>query len=470
MGQNSPRSVQRTDRTHLVRNGKSGSNNGIRSSQQWTAGPDGAGRFTRTTSIHTHSPDLRSHPRNTTGRQAVGPTAEPDPRPPHQRPKALREGARPRPTKPRTRAGGPGLAGTAMNEKRGGERCPGSPGTADAGARRETEEEGHRRHPDHRAPTPDTGRRTDPGRHRHRQHRGPGAGRQAPNAGRPHTHTKAAGLSRGATRDGRPSAPARRAPGPRSPRPLTPGSGGSWRADPCPRSASVSRGARLAAGGRRGGALGRTRGRTDGPHADGPAAPAPGRGAESPAGEGSRRADGKQPKEATDRKRKWRRAPPSAPHPATLPQGACVVAASAAPPALQRHFRRASKTAGRRREVPTDKHGEAQASDGRAGKRGRRRRGRARVVASPSGARGSPSSRGGGNGRPPPPLSVRARPARRPPRSHAPARAEQTATLAGCAPEGGPRASGPEVRGGGATGDRRGGGAYTHRTQSSSVK
>lgn len=59
-----------------------------------------------------------------------------------------------------------------------------------------------------------------------------------------------------------------------------------------------------------------------GPHADGPAAPAPGRGAESRAGEGSRRADGKQP-EATDRKRKWRRAPPSAPHlaPATRSAG-----------------------------------------------------------------------------------------------------------------------------------------------------
>lgn len=41
-----------------------------------------------------------------------------------------------------------------------------------------------------------------------------------------------------------------------------------------------------------------------GPHVDGPAAPPPGRGAESRAGEGSRRADGKQPKKATDRKRK----------------------------------------------------------------------------------------------------------------------------------------------------------------------
>lgn len=41
-----------------------------------------------------------------------------------------------------------------------------------------------------------------------------------------------------------------------------------------------------------------------GPHSDGPAAPAPGRGAESRAGEGSRRADGKQPKVAADRKRK----------------------------------------------------------------------------------------------------------------------------------------------------------------------
>lgn len=39
------------------------------------------------------------------------------------------------------------------------------------------------------------------------------------------------------------------------------------------------------------------------PH-DSPAVPAPGRGADSRAGERSRRADGKQPKEATDRKRK----------------------------------------------------------------------------------------------------------------------------------------------------------------------
>lgn len=41
-----------------------------------------------------------------------------------------------------------------------------------------------------------------------------------------------------------------------------------------------------------------------GPHGDGPAAPAPGRGAESRAGEGSLRVDGKQPKVAADRKRK----------------------------------------------------------------------------------------------------------------------------------------------------------------------
>lgn len=45
--------------------------------------------------------------------------------------------------------------------------------------------------------------------------------------------------------------------------PLTPGSGGSWRAAPCPRSASVSRGARRAAGSGGGNALGRTRGRTE---------------------------------------------------------------------------------------------------------------------------------------------------------------------------------------------------------------
>lgn len=49
-----------------------------------------------------------------------------------------------------------------------------------------------------------------------------------------------------------------------------------------------------------------------GPHYHGPAAPAPGTGAESRAGEGNRRADGKQPKEATDRKRKWPLAPPEA--------------------------------------------------------------------------------------------------------------------------------------------------------------
>lgn len=59
----------------------------------------------------------------------------------------------------------------------------------------------------------------------------------------------------------------RRRPGPADARahlgPLTPGSGGSWRAAPCPRSASVSRGARRAAGSGGGNALGRTRGRTE---------------------------------------------------------------------------------------------------------------------------------------------------------------------------------------------------------------
>lgn len=68
----------------------------------------------------------------------------------------------------------------------------------------------------------------------------------------------------------------RPAPSPRPTRahlgPLTPGSGGSWRAAPCPRSASVSRGARRAAGSGGGDALGRTRGA---PHDDGPAARRP---------------------------------------------------------------------------------------------------------------------------------------------------------------------------------------------------
>ena len=62
----------------------------------------------------------------------------------------------------------------------------------------------------------------------------------------------------------RPSAPARRAPARAHLGPLTPRSRGSWRAAPCPRSASVSRGARRAAGGGRGAAFGRTRGRTEG--------------------------------------------------------------------------------------------------------------------------------------------------------------------------------------------------------------
>lgn len=53
----------------------------------------------------------------------------------------------------------------------------------------------------------------------------------------------------------------------------------------------------------------RTHGR---PHTDGPAAPPPGKGAESRAGEGSHRTDGKQPK-AMDRKRKWLLDPPGRP-------------------------------------------------------------------------------------------------------------------------------------------------------------
>lgn len=73
----------------------------------------------------------------------------------------------------------------------------------------------------------------------------------------------------------------------------------------------------------------------EGPHADGPAAPAPRRGAESRAGEGSRRANGKHPKEATDRKRKWARTPP------TAPLLALVAPASANPPG-RHHFRRKS--------------------------------------------------------------------------------------------------------------------------------
>lgn len=97
----------------------------------------------------------------------------------------------------------------------------------------------------------------------------------------------------------------------------------------------MSRGARRAG---HGGALGRTHG---GPHYDGPAAPAPGTGAESRAGEGSRRADGKQPKEATDRKRKRPCAPPEASQAAAAPAAPPIFATSLPARARRRpsHFR-----------------------------------------------------------------------------------------------------------------------------------
>lgn len=96
--------------------------------------------------------------------------------------------------------------------------------------------------------------------------------------------------------------------------PLTPRSGGSWRAAPCPRSASVSRGACRASGGGRGAALGRTRGRTEGRTSTAPPPRRPG---------GARRAGrGRGAAERTGSNRRRRRTgsgsdPPT--HPAVLP-------------------------------------------------------------------------------------------------------------------------------------------------------
>ena len=126
-----------------------------------------------------------------------------------------------------------------------------------------------------------------------------------------------------------------------------------------------------------------------GPHADGPAAPAPGRGAESRAGEGSRRADGKQPKEATDRKRKRPRDPPGRP---VCGEPAQWLLPRRRSPAC-RHFRRAGAVA--RRHLPHfrppprnpgDAHGEAGRTEGSASELSRRRKNRV-VVPRPTPAR-----------------------------------------------------------------------------------
>lgn len=95
---------------------------------------------------------------------------------------------------------------------------------------------------------------------------------------------------------------------------LTPRSGGSWRAAPCPRSASVSRGALRASGGGRGAALGRTRGRTEGRTSTAPPPRRPG---------GARRAGrGRGAAERTGSNRRRRRTGSGsdpATHPAVLP-------------------------------------------------------------------------------------------------------------------------------------------------------
>lgn len=98
-------------------------------------------------------------------------------------------------------------------------------------------------------------------------------------------------------------------PGPRSPRPPHAGLRGVMAGSPLPPLGLGVAGRTPRRRRRSARAHARTHG---GPHYDGPAAPAPGTGAESRAGEGNRRADGKQPKEATDRKRKWPLAPPEA--------------------------------------------------------------------------------------------------------------------------------------------------------------
>lgn len=116
------------------------------------------------------------------------------------------------------------------------------------------------------------------------------------------------------------SAPARPPPPARAHLgPLTPRSGGSWQAAPCPRSASVSRGACRASGGGRGAALGHTRGRTEGRTST---APPPRR-----LGGARRAGRGRGAAERTGSNRRRRRTG-SGSDPATRPAVVCAIATS----------------------------------------------------------------------------------------------------------------------------------------------
>lgn len=116
---------------------------------------------------------------------------------------------------------------------------------------------------------------------------------------------------------------------PRSPRPAYTGLPGVMTVSPLPPLGLGVAGRTLGCGRQR---CARAHAQTHGgPHSDGPAAPAPGRGAESRAGEGSRQADGKQPKVARPEAETKARAPPSAPRP---------VASTSATKSAGYHFRR----------------------------------------------------------------------------------------------------------------------------------
>lgn len=149
---------------------------------------------------------------------------------------------------------------------------------------------------------------------------GPAGGRRrsggeprAVQAGRAQTH-EGRGAARARLPAPRPPPPARAHLGP-----LTPRSGGSWQAAPCPRSASVSRGACRASGGGRGAALGHTRGRTEGRTSTAPPPRRPG---------GARRAGrGRGAAERTGSNRRRRRTG-SGSDPATRPAVVCAIATS----------------------------------------------------------------------------------------------------------------------------------------------
>lgn len=253
--------------------------------------------------------------------------------------------------------------------RNGGRGCPESPATADAEARGRERQKARGAQPPPRPPRADTGHRQA---HGPPQHRGPGAGQRAPDAGRPagrpHTH-KGRGAEPGGShatdaRAARPAAPparahlgpSRRAPG---------GHGGQPPAPARPRCRGARAWLRAADAEAHSGARADARkGRT-------PTAPPPrrpggaqraGRGGGEPRS-GREATEGSDGPEAEVAVRPALRTVPGAPPVASL---------------RSRRFRSPTRPAaslparGRRREVPRDRRGQVQmqASAGRAGKRG----------------------------------------------------------------------------------------------------